>query len=318
MKIIENIIKAIEIEKDGVSLLASAVQEQAELLSALCKKIFALKGKIVFSGIGKSAYIAKKLAASFSSTGTPSIFIHPTEAFHGDFGQISKEDLVFALSKSGNTTELIAMLQYCDFMNIPVASITSNVESSFNNLSEYNIILPNAKEACFLAIAPTTSTTMYLVLGDAIMTTIMKLKNFSQNDFVQLHPGGNIGKQLLKAKDIMQKDNLPVLSLHSNIRDMILTITTSNLGIGVVVDDSEQILGIVTDGDIRRGLYNGDLADSVAKYMSSKYIFVKIDTYAYEVVNLLKEHKINHILVVQDGKLHGIIHINFLIYKGFI
>ena len=225
-------------------------------------------GNIILSGVGKSGHIARKIASTLTSTGTPAYFIHPTEASHGDLGSIRKKDILCLLSKSGNSKELLDLLNFANKNNIKSILISSNQKSKLAQLSSYNLKIPNIKEVGKNNIAPTTSTTMMLALGDAIALSISEYKKFSKEMFGEFHPGGNIGAKFIKVKDICTVKNIPLTSENTNMKDVIVKITNKNFGCIGVLDLSNSLVGIITDGDLRRHMKDNMLEKKAKDVMS--------------------------------------------------
>ena len=281
------------------------------------------KGKVIFAGVGKSGLIARKISATFSSVGIPSFFCHPSEALHGDMGQIEKKDLLIIFSYSGNTLELTNMLKYANRYRIKVIGIASKVDSILLKASDVKLVLPNVKESDVIGMVPTTSTSISLLLGDCLATTVMHQKKFSKDKFKVFHPGGNIGKSLLLAKDIMVKGNkMPVIQLNKSFKEALKEMNKKKLGIVVIVKN-KIIKGIVTDGDLRREIKNNSINNNLINYTKKIPLVVNENMSADKALALCNEHKITSLLVVSDKdlnkknkKLIGIIHIHFLLQNG--
>ena len=281
------------------------------------------KGKVIFAGVGKSGLIARKISATFSSVGVPSFFCHPSEALHGDMGQIEKKDLLIIFSYSGNTLELTNMLKYANRYRIKVIGIASKVDSILLKASDVKLVLPNVKESDVIGMVPTTSTSISLLLGDCLATTVMHQKKFSKDKFKVFHPGGNIGKSLLLAKDIMVKGNkMPVIQLNKGFKEALKEMNKKKLGIVVIVKN-KIIKGIVTDGDLRREIKNNSINNNLRNYTKKIPLVVNENMSADKALAICNEHKITSLLVVSDKdlnkknkKLIGIIHIHFLLQNG--
>jgi arabinose-5-phosphate isomerase len=230
-------------------------------LNNAVKLILECKGKLIITGVGKSGLVGAKIAATLSSTGTSSFFIHPTEAMHGDLGMIDKNDMVLAISYSGESNELIDILPHLKRFDIPLIAMANNPNSTLAKYSDVFIDIKVSKEACPLNIAPTTSTTLTMALGDALAVSLMKARNFTRNDFASFHPGGTLGKQLfIKVKDIMTHKNMPIVSRETILKDAILAMSKGRLGNVIVLDDDDTIYGILSDGDLRRALLKDDFS----------------------------------------------------------
>ena len=281
------------------------------------------KGKIIFAGIGKSGIIARKISATFSSIGIPSFFCHPSEALHGDMGQIEKKDLLIIFSYSGNTAELSNMLKYANRRRIKIIGVASKSDSILLKASDVKLVLPKVKESDVIGMVPTSSTSITLLLGDCLATTIMHKKRFSREKFKVFHPGGNIGKSLLLAKDIMVTGSkMPMISYDKSFKEAIKIMSNKNLGI-VVILKKNFIKGILTDGDIRRELKNNSIKKSLDKFISNYPLVVNESMPASKALAICSEKKITSLLVVSDKdlgkknkKLVGIIHIHFLLQNG--
>ena len=271
-------------------------------------------GNIIFCGVGKSGLIANKIAATFTSTGTPSIFLHGTEASHGDLGIIKKEDILFFLSNSGETIELKNALLFAKKRNIPVISITSNDESYISKNSDISLVLPKYTEACPNSLAPTTSTTMQLLLGDIIAVTLMIEKSVTQDDFKSLHPSGKIGATLLSIKEVMHTgDKMPLASQNIKIADALITMTQKRFGCIGLIDKEENLIGIITDGDLRRCLTGDILKKDAKSIMTKNPITTNSDATVINAISLMNNEKITCLFVVSGKKPVGIIHLHDLL-----
>lgn len=267
---------------------------------------------MVLTGIGKSGLICKKIAATFASTGTPAFFLHPGDAAHGDLGMVRGDDTVIAVSNSGETAELLNIVPIIKSFGIPVIAITNNSKSSLARLSDVTLLLHVEKEACPLGLAPTTSTTATLALGDALAVTLMKLKGFKSEDFARFHPGGKLGIRLSKVKDIMRKgDDIPIVSPSTSLKEVIYEISSKKLGATVVVED-RKLVGIITDGDLRRAFEKGVNFDTRAKdIMTENPKTIREDIFAEKAVEIMEKYKITVLPVVdENGQITGIIHLH--------
>jgi len=281
------------------------------------------KGKVIFAGIGKSGLIARKISATFSSVGIPSFFCHPSEALHGDMGQIEKKDILIIFSYSGNTAELTNMLKYANRNQIKIVGIASKPESILLKASDIKLILPRVREADITGMVPTSSTSISLLLGDCLATTVMYQKKFSKEKFKVFHPGGNIGNSLLLAKDIMVSGKkIPKINYKNNFKTALKTMNQKKLGI-VVVLKKKYIYGIVTDGDLRRELKDNNYGNNLEKFITKTPFVVNENMTANKALSIMNEKKITSLLVVSDGDykksnkiLKGIIHIHFLLKNG--
>ena len=281
------------------------------------------KGKVIFAGIGKSGLIARKISATFSSVGIPSFFCHPSEAIHGDMGQIEKRDILVIFSYSGNTAELTNMLKYANRFGIKIIGIASKPESNLLRASDIKIILPAVKEADITGMVPTSSTSITLLFGDCLATTIMHLKKFSKEKFKIFHPGGNIGKSLQLAKDIMVSGTkTPVISYKKSFNQALAIMNKKKLGI-VVITKKKFISGIVTDGDLRRQINNSKKDLKLDQLMKKNPLVVNENMPASKALAIMNDKKITSLLVVSDRDLNkknkilkGVIHIHFLLKDG--
>ena len=279
------------------------------------------KGKLIVTGVGKSGLIGAKMAATFASTGTPSFFLHPTEALHGDLGMIGKEDVVLAISYSGESEELSAILPHIQRFQTPIIGMTRNRESTLAKYSDKVIDLLVQKEACPLDVAPTSSTTLTLALGDALAVCLMRARNFQTSDFASYHPGGALGKRLfIKVSDLMKREDIPMVGKETSVKDAILAISEGRIGTVLITDNDQKLLAIMSDGDIRRALMREDfsLDDSAFKYATQHPMSIdNEEMLASEALVLIEEKKIQ-LLVVTDTnkKVKGVLHIHTLIEKG--
>ena len=281
------------------------------------------KGKVILAGIGKSGLIARKISATFSSVGIPSFFCDPAQALHGDMGQIEKGDVLLIISYSGNTSELNNMLRYANRYRIKIIGVASKPDSILLKASDVKLLLPKVKEADITGMVPTSSTSITLLLGDILATTIIHQKKFSKEKFKIFHPGGNIGNSLLLAKDIMVTGTkMPIINHKKKFKDALKIMNQKKLGI-VVIQKNRFIKGLVTDGDLRRELKNYSNNDHLSKFMTKKPYVVNENMPASRALAIMNEKKITSLLVVSDKDfsksnrvLKGIIHIHFLLQTG--
>jgi arabinose-5-phosphate isomerase len=249
--------------------LLEASKNMGDVFNECVEMILKCSGKLIVTGVGKSGLIGAKMAATFASTGTPSFFLHPTEALHGDLGMISKGDVVIAISYSGESEELSSILPHIKRFDVPLIGMTRDKNSTLGRYSDLVIDVVVQKEACPLDIAPTSSTTLTLALGDALAVCLMRVRDFKKSDFASFHPGGALGKKLfIKVNNLMQSKNLPIVNKDTKVKDAILAISEGRLGTVLVVDDDEKLVALVSDGDIRRALLrdNFSLDDNILKY----------------------------------------------------
>ena len=278
------------------------------------------KGRVVITGIGKSAIIANKIVATMNSTGTPAIFMHAADAIHGDLGIIQQEDVVICISKSGNTPEIKVLVPLLKRGNNKLIAITSNKGSVLAQQADWVLYAHVEKEACPNNLAPTTSTTAQLVLGDALAVCLLEMKHFGSSDFAKYHPGGALGKRLyLKVSDIVVHNQKPEVSPDTDIKKVIVEISAKMLGVAAVIDQG-NIVGVVTDGDIRRMLSKTDTIKGLTAkdIMSVRPKTIDFDSLAIDALNLMEKNKITQLLVTQGGKYAGIIHLHNLIQEGLL
>jgi arabinose-5-phosphate isomerase len=278
---------------------------------------------VVVSGIGKSGHIARKLAATFASTGTPAFFVHPAEASHGDLGMVTADDIFVALSNSGESEELIAILPQVKRLGAKLIAMTGRPESSLAKLADFHLNAGVKKEACPLNLAPTASTTAVLALGDALAVAVLDARGFGADDFARSHPGGALGRRLLTyVRDVMRTgDQLPKVGLQASVSDALFQLTAKRMGMTAIVDDEDGVLGIFTDGDLRRVLERtGDFrALPIADVMTRAPRTIGADHLAVEAVELMERYRINQMLVVDDaGKLIGALNMHDLFSKKVI
>jgi arabinose-5-phosphate isomerase len=283
--------------------------------------ILTCKGKLIITGVGKSGLIGAKMAATFASTGTPSFFLHPTEALHGDLGMISSGDVVLAISYSGESEELSKILPHIKRFNIPLIGMTRNNNSTLAKFSDVVIGLHVEREACPLDIAPTSSTTLTLALGDALAVCLMRARNFAKEDFASYHPGGSLGRQLfVKVQDLMRSKNLPIVKQDSTLKEAILKISEGRLGTVLIVDDEDKLCALVSDGDIRRAIIQEDfsLEHSVMQYATLKPKTLEDETVlASDALVMIENYKIQLLIVTdKDKKIQGVLHLHDLVEAG--
>ena len=270
------------------------------------------KGKVIVTGVGKSGHIGAKIAATLSSTGTPSFFINPLEVFHGDLGVMTSEDVVIAISYSGQTDELLRFIPMVLHMHIPIIGMSGNEKSLLAKYSTVHIKVKVEKEACPLNLAPTSSTTAALVMGDALAVALMEVRNFKPKDFAQFHPGGELGKRLLTtAKDVMRTNDLPVIPKEMHLGEAIILVSKGKLGLGVSLDENEKIIGLITDGDIRRAMerWQADFVNhTVEEIMTRTPKCVLADTKITEIQKIMHKNFVHTVLVTdQEKHLLGVV-----------
>ena len=275
------------------------------------------KGRIIITGMGKSGHIGKKIAASLASTGTPSFFVHPAEASHGDLGMITNDDVVIAISNSGESKELVDILNYCKRFGITLISITKNPDSSLGKAGDIILQLPNNGEACPLGLAPTSSTTATLVLGDILTAGLIQRRGFTKADFNDRHPGGKLGSILQKVSDLMHTDSaMPILDENADMQRVLLEMTSKRLGCVGFVNSLGELTGMLTDGDLRRCLSAQILEEKAINIMTKNPKTISKDLLASEAMKIMHEKKITNIFVVEENKPVGVIHIHDLLNNG--
>ncbi len=308
------------LEIEAQTLLQASQKIRDEFDKAV-EIILGCKGKLVVSGVGKSGLIGAKMAATFASTGTPSFFLHPTEALHGDLGMIGKDDVVVAISYSGESEELGSILPHIKRFGIPLIGMTKNENSTLGRYSDLVIKVEIEKEACPLNIAPTSSTTLTLALGDALAVCLMKARDFKKSDFASFHPGGALGKQLfIKVKNLMQTQHLPLISQDTKMKDAIVEISEGRLGTVLITDEEGRLVALLSDGDVRRALLSEEfsLDDEVMKYATQNPMSIDDeDMLASDALVLIEEKKIQLLVITDKEKnIRGVLHIHTLIEKG--
>ncbi|QFR42531.1 KpsF/GutQ family sugar-phosphate isomerase [Sulfurimonas sp. CVO] len=301
--------------------LLNSAQNIDDVFDKAVEVILACKGKLIVTGVGKSGLIGAKMAATFASTGTPSFFLHPTEALHGDLGMISQNDVVIAISYSGESEELSSILPHIKRFDTPLIGMTRDRNSTLGKYSDLVIDVVVEKEACPLNIAPTSSTTLTLALGDALAVCLMKARDFKKSDFASFHPGGALGKQLfVKVKDLMRTKDLPIISADTKVKDAIVKISEGRIGTVLITDELGRLLALVSDGDIRRALMsnNFSLEDNVLKYATLNPKAIDNENMlASEALVIIEEMKIQLLVVTdKEKKVTGVLHIHTLIEKG--
>jgi len=309
-------LNTIRVEIQSLKLLEESIDKTFEEIVHL---IHHSEGKIILTGVGKSGIIAMKIAATLSSTGTPSFYLHAADATHGDLGMVEKKDVIIGISKSGNSQELKDLIPFLKKNGNTIIGMTSDVESFLAKQSDYILFTPITKEACPHNLAPTTSTTVQMVMGDALAISLMKLTGFQPQNFAQIHPSGSLGKKLhLKVGDFSDYSNIPSVSYDASLKEVILEISEKRLG-ATVVKKNGKLCGLITDGDIRRVLEKHENISglSATNIMTHKPVKVDEDMLAYDALKLMQAKKINHILVMgKDNNYRGLIHILDFIKEG--
>ncbi|RPH20831.1 arabinose-5-phosphate isomerase KdsD [Buttiauxella warmboldiae] len=311
--------EVLKIEREGLDQLEQYINTD---FSLACEKMFYCQGKVVVMGMGKSGHIGKKMAATFASTGTPSFFVHPGEASHGDLGMVSAQDIVIAISNSGESNEILALIPVLKRLQVALICITSRPESSMGKAADIHLCVKVPQEACPLGLAPTSSTTATLVMGDALAVALLKARGFTAEDFALSHPGGALGRKLLlRVSDIMHSgDEIPHVSKEASLRDALLEITRKNMGMTVICDSLMKIEGIFTDGDLRRVFDMGvDLhALNIADVMTPGGIRVRPTVLAVDALNLMQSRHITSVLVADGDQLLGVVHMHDMLRAGVV
>ena len=312
--------RTLALESDGLEALKAsldgALHEPFDRAVALLK---AAKGKVIVSGIGKSGHVGQKIAATFASTGTPAFFVHPSEASHGDLGMITRDDVILALSWSGETVELKNIITFSRRFNVALIALTSGENSALAQQADVVLALPRAKEACPHGLAPTTSTTMQLALGDCLAIALLEAKGFTAHDFKMFHPGGSLGASLKYVADLMHKgDALPLARDTDIMGDAIVTMTSKSFGCLGVIDARGRLTGIVTDGDLRRHMRRELMEATVGEIMTRKPKTVGPKMLAAAALELISSSRISAIFVIDKGKPVGILHIHDLLRAGAV
>jgi arabinose-5-phosphate isomerase len=298
--------------------LQALVDELDTRFAAAVELLAGVTGRVTVTGMGKSGHIARKIAATFASTGTPALFVHPAEASHGDLGMIAPGDAVVALSNSGDTAELGDIVAYVKRFRIPLLALTRRDGSSLAEAADVALVLPAWAEACPMGLAPTTSTTMMLALGDALAVALLERKGFSVTDFQRLHPGGQLGRHLLRVADIMHGgEAMPLVASGIRMAEAMLVMTTKSFGCVGVIDPSGRLLGIITDGDLRRHMGDGLLRRTVDAVMNAEPKTIRPQALAAEALGRMNEHAITSLFAVDDGhRPLGILHIHDCLRAG--
>lgn len=301
-------VKCIDEEADAVLRLKEQLDENFDRAVSL---MYHCKGKVIVTGVGKSGNIGAKIAATLASTGTPAFFVNPLDVYHGDLGVMTKDDVVLALSNSGQTDELLRFIPMVLHMEIPIIGMSANPNSLLAKYSTAHIKVKVEKEACPLNLAPTSSTTSALVMGDALAIALMEVRNFKPTDFAQFHPGGELGKRLLTtAQDVMRSEELPVIPKEMHLGEAIIHVSKGKLGLGVSLEDG-KVAGLITDGDIRRAMekWQSEFFDhTVSDIMTTTPKTVLPETKIVEIQRIMNQHKIHTVLVCnEDGNLVGIV-----------
>ena len=306
--------KVLQTEADALETLKNDLPND---FSDLIKLILNLNGRVIVSGVGKSGHIGNKIAATLASTGTPAYFVHATEASHGDLGMITEKDLCLLISNSGETSEIFDIVAHARRFSIPVATISSNTESTLVKAADFKLCLPVVEEACPIGMAPTTSTTMMLALGDALAVALMEAKNFNTENFKVLHPGGKLGAKMMMVSQVMHKsDALPLVETQTSMKETLLTMSSRGFGIAAVVNEKDVLVGVISDGDLRRHI-NDLMSKTAGEIASLSPITVVRETFVVDALKLMQENKITVLIVTSaENKPVGILHIQDLLKVG--
>lgn len=299
----------VEIEMAGLNALCDNLDES---FADVVDLILNCDGRVILSGMGKSGHIAGKITATLASTGTPAFFVHSSEASHGDLGMISNKDVVILMSNSGDTAELVPVIHYCKNIGVKIVAITSGKNSMLGRAANITLMLPYASEACAVGMAPTTSTTMMLCLGDALAVTLMRKRGFTRPNFLNLHPGGKLGLMLMPVDEFMASyESLPLVFANAAMDEVILEITSKSFGIAAVVDDNGRLVGSISDGDLRRNIKN-IMSLKACEVMNDNPVTVDSGSPLEKVVEILKDRIITAVFVTHDDKPLGLVHMHHL------
>lgn len=310
--------RVFRLEADGIQSLARALD--GTLGPAFTRAVDLIKaatGRVIVTGMGKSGHIARKIAATLASVGTPAQFVHPAEASHGDLGMITKSDAVIALSNSGETAELGDLVAYCKRFAIPLIAFTGRADSALADAADVTLLMPGSAEACPLGLAPTTSTTMMLALGDALAVTLLERNGFTAEHFQVLHPGGKLGRHLLRVSDLMDTgDDIPLARPDMVMSEVILIMTAKRHGCTGIVDAEGRLIGIITDGDLRRHMDGSLLGRTAAEVMTKSPHTIRPEAFAAEALGLMNARKITTLFAVREGKPVGFLYMHALLRAG--
>jgi len=315
----------IGIGKNTIRMEAASVAALEDLLDEgfeqAVERIYACKGRLVVSGIGKSGIVGQKIVATMNSTGTPAIYMHAADALHGDLGMVQEQDLVMIISKSGESPEVKMLLSFIRNFRIPVIGMVGNLQSVLAKQADIVLNTTISQEACLNNLAPTSSTTVQMVMGDALAVTLMEMRGFSGEDFAKFHPGGTLGKKLyLRVQDLYIHNERPRVDAGVPLREVIMEITSKRLGATAVTDAEGALLGIITDGDLRRMLEKNILSEGIKAedIMTANPKTVEADALAVEALDLMRRHDITQLVVISETKYVGFIHLHDLIREGII
>ncbi|QQR70026.1 MAG: KpsF/GutQ family sugar-phosphate isomerase [Alphaproteobacteria bacterium] len=323
-------VNVLETEDEGLAAGVRALEQEALALKALAESLDenfvqavailgAAKGRVVVTGMGKNGHIGNKIAATLASTGTPSYFVHPGEASHGDLGMVTRDDVVLALSNSGETVELTDFVTYCRRFSIPLVAITARRESMLARAADVLLLLPPVAEACPLGLAPTTSTTMTLALGDALAIALIEKRHFTATDFRKFHPGGALGKRLMTVRDLMHGEpSIPLATPETPMSEALLTMSAKGFGCVGVVDADGKLIGIITDGDLRRHMNDSLLTRHVGEVMTPHPRSVLPSLLAAEAVGRMNDWRVTNLFVVEEDRPVGVLHLHDCLRAGIV
>ena len=317
-RLIESALRTLDIEACGIGELASALRDGlGEAFSTTVDIIRNSKGRLIVTGMGKSGHVGRKIAATFASTGTPAFFVHPGEASHGDLGMITAGDVIIALSWSGETAELKNLLDYSRRFRIPLVALTAHARSTLAEAADVVLLLPRAREACPHNLAPTTSSLMQLALGDALAVALLESRGFTEHDFHVFHPGGRLGAMMKFVRDVMRTgDAVPLTALESPMIDAVFEISAKSVGCVGITDASGQLIGIVTDGDLRRHLRPGLIEAQIRDIMTTGPKTCRPDQLVSEVIETLNSANITAVFIVDGTRPVGVVHLHDLLRIG--
>lgn len=311
---LESVSRVLRVEAQGLEALARSVGEE---VAAALTLLDGLSGRVVVTGMGKSGHVARKIASTLASTGAPALYVHPGEASHGDLGMIVGGDALLALSNSGETSELADLVAHCKRFEIPVIAMTKVAGSTLAKAADIVLLLPEHTEACSMGLAPTTSTTLMMAFGDALSVALLERRGFSRDDFHALHPGGKLGRRLLKVADLMHDgEELPLVAANDTMADALLVMTAKSFGCVGVVDESGRLLGVVTDGDLRRNMSPDLLSYRAVDVMTAGPKTIRPEALASEAVYLMNTRSITNLFAVRDGTPVGLLHIHDCLRAG--
>lgn len=312
--------------RDVLSIERAALAQLEQYINAdfsrACEMLFQCQGKVIVMGMGKSGHIGKKMAATFASTGTPAFFVHPAEASHGDLGMVSAQDIVIGISNSGESAEILALIPVLKRQRVPLICLTGRPQSSMGQAADVHVCVKVPQEACPLGLAPTASTTATLVMGDALALALLRARGFTEQDFALSHPGGSLGRKLLlRVDDIMHTGKaMPCVSEQASLRDALLEMSRKKLGMTVICQPDQYIIGVFTDGDLRRVLDEPvDIHQlTIASVMTRGGIRLPVGTLAVEALNLMQSRAITTVMIEDHGRLAGVLHMHDLLQAGVV